>query len=106
MSRRIGWIKVYSVVYTASYKNETCWPVFLAGYLSQITNIGVTVEGFVHTHTAYPKIDGGWDTTDLGPSTADKLLFLFPGIKRQYIANENNEIYGFSPFGRKRYIRK
>lgn len=62
------------------------------------------IEGFIHSHTAYPREDGTWDTTDYGPSDTDLWLFNFNGIKHQYIVNECNNIYEFDTFGHRRYL--
>lgn len=53
------------------------------------------VEGFVCTHTAYPNDNGTWKPVDYGPSDTDLLLFNVPGVNRQFIANEQGQIYEF-----------
>ena len=70
---------------------STCWNAFVVGYIFHFGK----AEGFIHSHTAYPNPHGSWDSTDYGPSDADKFLFRFPGINRQYIVDENNNYYEF-----------
>jgi len=96
--------KYYSIKSTGSYKVDTCWPVFVKGYALQNANPFVSVEGFVHIHTAYLRSDGSWDPVDYGPSNPDRLLFLLSGISRQFLANEKGEIYEFYLWGNNRYL--
>ena len=55
----------------------------------------VNVGGFVHIHPAYPNDNGTWNPVDYGPSDTDLWLFNVPGINRQFIANEQGQIYEF-----------
>ena len=102
--------KHYSVKTTGTGTgiNGTCWMLFANEYTVYGLNPRYTIEGFVHTHTAYPPETYGadkWLTGDLGPSTRkdgffnDLLLFSFLGIDRQFIANERGAIYEFDSSG-------
>ena len=51
----------------------------------------------------YHTEEGNYD--DEGPSSEDCVLFYFPGIVRQYIANENFGLYEFDIDGNKRWLK-
>jgi len=81
--------------------NDTCWQGFVANYLVDTSlSVGIfgsKVEGFVHTHTAYPP-EGSrttWNVYDYGPSDSDLGLFVLPGIKKQFLINESGYFYEF-----------
>jgi hypothetical protein len=76
--------KYYYVGKTRKWFEATCWNAFVFRLMNRFGN----VEGFVHTHTAYPNDNGTWNPVDYGPSDTDLLLFNVLGINRQFIANE------------------
>ena len=43
----------------------------------------------------FPNDNGTWKPVDYGPSDTDLWLFNVPGINRQFIANEQGQIYEF-----------
>ena len=108
ISKKIDGKQRYKVITGFIGVNKTCWYGFICGYIANMLKLGKKVEGFIHTHTAYPpnKARDGWNYTDYGPSDADISLFSFPGIKRQFIANEKGGIYEFYTYSvLKEYVR-
>ena len=99
-SKVIDGKRVYYTGVTIKGFESTCWNSFIFGHFLG----NDTIEGFIHSHTAYPRSDGTWDTKDLGPSDADLWLFNIPWIKRQYIVDENNNCYEFDSLGHQRNI--
>ena len=108
LSMYIGDDIVYYITPSVPLANGTCWQDFALGYLLSLGSLSFSVEGFVHTHTAYPpgtlKADD-WEYGDLGPSDStdgyfnDLWLFNVSGINRQFIANEKGAIYEFDREG-------
>lgn len=94
----------YYVSVTFTGDNDDNVIGFIIGY--SLTFYSSNVVGFIHSHTAYPHSDGTWNKNDYGPSDADLFLFNLPGIKRQFIVNELNQLYEFDKEGDITYVYK
>ena len=83
LSKKIDGKTYYYTGKTRKGFAHTCWNSFVLGYVFHTGNI----EGFIHTH---PRQNYN------GPSEMDLRLFRwFPGIDRQFIADEQNNVHEF-----------